>query len=275
MGLTFKLGTAPQVTTNYIPKANSNSFSNSLIFDNGTNIGIGTTSPNTILDVNGTINVRTNGFEFGRITTNNITGNIGGLTFQYNSSGTFTEGMRITGGGNVLVGGTNENPAANATNGIALRSDFLISINRNNDFGLDIGRNGTDGAVASFRRGSTQVGTISVTGSNTSYNTTSDYRLKQDLKEYNGLDLVKSIKTYDYEWKSDNSRMYGVLAHELQEVIPYAVYGEKDEVDENDEPKMQGVDYSKLVPVLVKAIQEQNQLISELSAKVSALENKS
>jgi hypothetical protein len=243
------------------------------------NVGIGTSSPPTysgytVLALNnatngGVIDFQTNGTRTATINNDTSNFNIGSITslpFLFYTNG--TERMRITSAGNVLVGGTNENPAANATNGIALRNDFLISINRNNDFGLDIGRNGTDGAVASFRRGSTQVGTISVTGSNTSYNTTSDYRLKQDLKEYNGLDLVKSIKTYDYEWKSDNSRMYGVLAHELQEVIPYAVYGEKDEVDENDEPKMQGVDYSKLVPVLVKAIQE-------LKAEIDSLKQKS
>jgi hypothetical protein len=68
------------------------------------NVGIGTTSPNTILDVNGTINVRTNGFQFGRITTNNVSGDTGGLSFQYNSAGTFVEGMRINGGGNVGIG---------------------------------------------------------------------------------------------------------------------------------------------------------------------------
>jgi hypothetical protein len=170
--------------------------------------------------------------------------------------------MRITSGGVLCVGGTNENPAANATNGIALTNGFLVSINRNNDFGLDIGRNGTDGAVASFRRGSTQVGTISVTGSATAYNTSSDYRLKQDLKDYNGLNLISEIKTYDYEWKSDNTRAFGVMAHELAEVIPYAVIGEK------DGEEMQGVDYSKIVPILVKAIQEQQAQIDELKAKI-------
>jgi hypothetical protein len=64
------------------------------------------------------------------------------------------------------------------------------------------------------------------------------------------LDLVSQIKVYDYEWKSDETRAYGVLAHELQEVIPQAVNGEK------DAEQMQGVDYSKLVPILVQAIQE-------------------
>ena len=173
------------------------------------------------------------------------------LTFWTNSN----PRMTITSGGIVCVGGTNTDPAANATNGIALTNDFLISINRNNNFGLDIGRNGTDGAVASFRRGSTQVGTISVTGSATSYNTSSDYRLKQDLKDFSGLDLVSKIKAYDYEWKSDKTRSHGVIAHELQAVINYAVTGQK------DGKEMQGVDYSKIVPVLIKAIQELNEKI--------------
>jgi hypothetical protein len=67
------------------------------------NIGIGV-SPSTALDVNGTINVRTNGFQFGRITTNNVSGDTGGLTFQYITGGTFANGIVLTGGGNVGIG---------------------------------------------------------------------------------------------------------------------------------------------------------------------------
>jgi hypothetical protein len=104
-----------------------------------------------------------------------------------------------------------------------------------------------------FQANSTQVGDITSNGTTTSYNITSDYRLKQDLKDFDGLNLICNIKTYDYQWKLDNSRMYGVIAHELQEILPYAVNGIK------DGEKMQGVDYSKLVPILVKAIQELNE----------------
>jgi hypothetical protein len=111
------------------------------------------------------------------------------------------------------------------------------------------------------------VGTITSNNTNTSYSTTSDYRLKQDLKNYNALDLVSKINTYDFEWKADNSRMYGVIAHELAGVIPYAVIGEKDAIDLKDKIIPQGVDYSKLVPILVKAIQE-------LEARIKQLENK-
>jgi hypothetical protein len=62
--------------------------------------------------------------------------------------------------------------------------------------------------------------------------------------------------------------MYGVIAHELQEVIPYAVSGNKDEMKENGNIKVQVVDYSKLTPVLVKAIQEQQSLITALQEKL-------
>jgi hypothetical protein len=99
------------------------------------------------------------------------------------------------------------------------------------------------------------VGSIQVSGSLTTYNVTSDYRLKQDFKDYSGLELINKIKTYDYQWKTDKTRNYGVIAHELQSVINYAVTGVK------DGKEMQGVDYSKIVPVLIKAIQELNDKI--------------
>jgi hypothetical protein len=100
--------------------------------DSSGNVGIGTT-PDTKLDVNGVINVRTNGFSFGRITTNNTTGTDGGLTFQTISGGTFAERMRIASGGEVLVGTTSvfnaklsvQSPAAFATSNF--RSDSVTA----------------------------------------------------------------------------------------------------------------------------------------------------
>jgi hypothetical protein len=120
-----------------------------------------------------------------------------------------------------------------------------------------ISNTGTSGTrfLVRFYGTSSEVGRITHDGTNTSYVTSSDYRLKEDLKSYNGLDLIGNIKTYDYQWKYNKERMYGVLAHELAEVLPYAVSGIKDgEI-------MQGVDYSKIVPVLIKAIQELNNKI--------------
>jgi len=129
---------------------------------------------------------------------------------------------------------------------------------------MNIRSSHTDGIAISFVNSSgTQVGTIYQNSSSTAYNTSSDYRLKTDLKDFNGVEIINKIKTYDFEWKTDKTRSYGVIAHELKEVIDYAVFGEKDSVT------MQGVDYSKLVPIMVKAIQEQQQEIKELKNKLS------
>ena len=105
------------------------------------------------------------------------------------------------------------------------------------------------------------VGTIRTLNSATSYVTTSDYRLKEDLQNFEGLEMVSRIPVYDFKWKIDDTRSYGVMAHELQEVLPDAVSGDK------DAEEMQGVDYSKIVPLLVKSIQE-------LKAEIEILKNK-
>jgi hypothetical protein len=112
-----------------------------------------------------------------------------------------------------------------------------------------------------FANGSTAVGSINLTTSSTTYSTSSDYRLKEDLQDFAGLDMVSKIPVYDFKWKTNESRSYGVMAHELQEVLPDAVVGEK------DAEEMQGVDYSKIVTLLVKAIQE-------LKAEIEILKNK-
>jgi hypothetical protein len=124
-----------------------------------------------------------------------------------------------------------------------------------------------------FQNSGTTIGQITSTnGSSVSYTTTSDYRLKQDLKPYKGLALINRLKTYDFAWKIDNSRMYGFMAHELQEVLPYLVSGQKDAVDANGKIIPQTVDYSKLTPILVKAIQEQDETINNLKKDKERLE---
>lgn len=171
-----------------------------------------------------------------------------------------TERMRITSAGWVLIGQSSVPAAFGNATGVAISQGGGILAVADSDIAGLFSRRNSNGDVVYFRRDTTTVGSISVTTSSTSYNTSSDYRLKQDLKLYNGLDLVNRINTYDYEWKSDNTRAYGVLAHELAEVLPYAVLGEK------DGEKMQSVDYSKIVPVMVQAIKE-------LKAELDTLKN--
>lgn len=172
-----------------------------------------------------------------------------------------TERMRVTTGGNVLIG---QSTADLATNGWQLLAGggghTAFAINNNEAFIFNNRNTGTTYEI-DFRTNAVERGKISVTDSGVSYVTTSDYRVKEDFKEINGLEKVSSIKVYDFKFKDMDLRADGVIAHELQEVLPYAVTGEK------DGRKFQGVDYSKIVPVLVKAIQE-------LKAEIDILKNK-
>ena len=86
--------------------------------------------------------------------------------------------------------------------------------------------------------------------------------------DYNALSIVNQIKTYDFKWKGNEYRTHGVIAHELQSVLSYAVTGIK------DGEKMQGVDYAKLTPVNTKAIQELHALVIEQQKKIEILESR-
>ena len=219
---------------------------NIMTFKSGGNVGIGTSSPQNSLVVS---NAGAEGVE---IYANSNGGNI----FAYNrSTSAYKNLLLAAGGGNVLIGTTSniEGKLQVSQSGDVWNTEILHSFSTQ--------------YFMVFRYNGTAIGSIIGNGTTTAYNTTSDYRLKEDLKEYSGLDLISKIKTYDYQWKSDKSRMYGVIAHELQEVIPYAVVGKKDDLEKNGTIKAQGVDYSKLVPLLVKSIQE-------LEARIKQLENK-
>ena len=125
-----------------------------------------------------------------------------------------------------------------------------------------------------FQKQGNTVGQVVAAGNGTgvTFNTSSDYRLKTDLKDFSGLDLVNKIKAYDFAWKANASRMHGVMAHELQEILPYAVVGTKDSVDASGKIMPQGVDYGLLTPILVKAIQEQEETINNLKKDKERLE---
>lgn len=135
------------------------------------------------------------------------------------------------------------------------------------------GTSGTCGLIE-FGRGDsyTVTGSISHNGTNTSYNTASDYRLKEDVAPMIGaLEKISLLNPVTYKWKETGALGQGFIAHELQEVVPDAVTGVKDEVYANGKPKYQGIDTSYLVATLVKAMQEQQQQIEELKAEVAAL----
>lgn len=99
----------------------------------------------------------------------------------------------------------------------------------------------------------------------------SDYRLKEDVSDFDALSLLNKLHAYNYAWKNGAGREYGVLAHELQKELPYMVSGQKDEVDANGNPVIQRVNYAKLTPILLKAIQQQQQMLTLLAAQVQEL----
>ena len=117
-----------------------------------------------------------------------------------------------------------------------------------------------------FHNSNGQVGVISVSGSSTSYVTSSDYRLKENATAISdGITRLKTLKPYRFNWKADASTTVdGFFAHEVT-AVPEAITGTKDEVDSDNNPVYQGIDQSKLVPLLVAAVQE-------LIGKVEALE---
>lgn len=133
----------------------------------------------------------------------------------------------------------------------------------------------SDGNIVRWYRSSSNVGNINVTTTATAYNTSSDYRLKENIVPMTGaLSIVAQLKPVTYKWKIDGSDGQGFIAHELQAVVPDAVTGEKDAVDANGNPDYQGVDTSFLVATLTAAIQEQQSLITTLTARITALETK-
>jgi len=167
------------------------------------------------------------------------------------------ERAQIDSSGNLLVGTTDSIPATNNdSDGIALRADGGAQFSRASAATARFNR-GSDGETVSFSRSGTIVGTISVTTTATAYNTSSDYRLKEDWQPMTGaLAKVAALKPCTYKWKADGSDGQGFIAHELAEVVPDAVTGEKDAVDADGNPVYQGIDTSFLVATLVAAIQE-------------------
>jgi hypothetical protein len=121
--------------------------------------------------------------------------------------------------------------------------------------------------------GAHQIGSISHGTSSTSYNTSSDYRLKENVVAiFDGITRLKTLKPSRFNFKNDtDTTVDGFLAHEVT-AVPEAITGTKDEVDSDNNPVYQGIDQSKIVPLLTAALQEAIAKIEVLETKVAALE---
>jgi hypothetical protein len=169
-----------------------------------------------------------------------------------------TERMRITNGGLIDIGGL-YSVGANA-----IRFDVQ---------GSNFSRDTTGSAThIFFVNPNGGVGSITTNGSATAYNTSSDYRLKENVAPLTGaIDRLNDLQVHRFNFIADPDKTVdGFIAHEAQTVVPECVTGTKDEVDENGNPVYQGIDQSKLVPLLTAALQEALQKIEDLEGRLTA-----
>ena len=184
--------------------------------------------------------------------------------------------------------------------GIVLDGNGFAYFVRDSGVQLLLGNDDTSGASQEsirFVRNSSDVGSIDTTSTATSYNTSSDYRLKENVDyDFNALDRVAQLKPARFNFIADaDTTVDGFIAHEVQDIVPEAITGEKDAVKEEEYeitpavldddgnvvtepvmgtrevPEYQGIDQSKLVPLLTKAIQEQQEQIESLKSEIAKL----
>ena len=152
--------------------------------------------------------------------------------------------------------------------GTHLGADGFHEFKRNSALVARFGIQGATGTIIEFKQNGSTRGSISTNGSTTSYNTTSDYRLKENVVELTAATTrLKQLEPKRFNFfNNPDLTVDGFLAHEVQAVVPEAITGTKDEVDDDGNPVYQGIDQGKLVPLLVATIKE-------LEARITALEN--
>lgn len=193
-----------------------------------------------------------------------------------------TERMRITSTGAALIGSlsVSDGERLKVENSGAGNSAAYFVYASSDDRAVVMSYHaGSTGATSrkhyEFRNsGGNAVGSISATGTATAYNTSSDYRLKENVASVtDGITRLQQLKPSRFNFIADPDRTVdGFIAHEVQTVVPEAITGEKDAVDDDGNPVYQGIDQSKLVPLLTAALQEAIGEIESLKARVAALE---
>jgi len=252
---------------------NAISFTQAMTLDASGNLALGKTSASYRADVQGnfrfenTASGSLNGY-FGCADTGSITLNFGGTTtpakgriFYSDNSDLFafytnsTERARIDSSGNFQVN-TGGGGTSGGTGKITVRADSGSP--------MMVGNEAASGNLIQFAgNGSGVLGSVTHNGSSVAYNTTSDQRLKENIQDADSASsLIDSLQVRKFDWKLNSTHQrYGFVAQELVTVAPEAVY------QPNDSDEMMAVDYSKLVPMLVKEIQSLRQRITTLEAR--------
>ena len=250
--------TSLQTCIGYQAGYGSTGSSNTFI-GNQSGVSMTTGSKNTIL---GTYNGNQGGLDI-RTSSNNIV----------LSDGDGNPWVVVNSGGSMVLGGNGYSYDASpyqATEG------FIVGLNDATRYGAIFGCNSIanrEAVVLVNPNGA--VGSIRTNGSATTFNTSSDYRLKENIAPMTGaLAKVSQLKPVTYKWKIDGTEGEGFIAHELAEVCPSAVSGEKDAVDKNGKIKPQGIDVSFLVATLTAAIQELKTIVDAQATEIAELKAK-
>ena len=243
--------------------ASNDTFTPKMIILQSGNVGIGTTSPAYKLSVEGS----TNDNWISRIYNTNTNG--AGLLVRTDATsandkialGVYADGgykMVVKSSGDILFGTTSQTT-----------THAYFSKESSDRMVLSVGSSTTSQVtIVAFKNPNGIVGSVSTDGPTTSFSSSSDYRLKENVVEMtNALDRISQLKPSRFNFIGEEKTVDGFLAHEVSDIVPEAITGTKDEVDDEGNPVYQGIDQSKLVPLLVGAIQE-------LQKRIEILENK-
>ena len=257
-------------------RVESNGDTHMLFVDAGNDfVGIGESAPNVLLHVTGpaaqiAIDTTSGGEPLLRFRENGSTRALlkidgsNNMQFHTGPDGSTAEVARFNASGNFSVGKTDSGDIA--TVGAELSASGFGMFSRTSSVPIFTNRSDT-GDIVQFYRANTLKGSISITSSAVAYNTTSDRRLKQDIEPLEATDKLMAMNPVSFVWKDEPeaSRNMGFIAQEMQEIMPQAV-------STRDDGIMQ-MDYGRITPILVSALQDAHKKIEELETRLAALES--
>jgi len=239
------------------------------------NVGVGTASPTQKVSIAGGLSFNSalsfsgSGYEIGQDGAAFLAFSGGSAGTRFINASTATEWMRIDSSGNLMVNTTTANYSATQGFGVAAGTGTYAFVSHASG-------TGSSSDYIAFSYAGTRIGNITQNGTTgVLYNLTSDYRLKNNPVALTGAkDFVMALQPKTWDWWDGSGKGVGFIAHEFMEVAKYSGFGEKDAVDADNKPIHQAIQpsSSEVMANLVAFVQEQQALITSLTARIAALE---